>query len=54
MALDYEIFELGDVRLQRGATLRSCQLAYKTFGSNERGERQRHRLPDMVFGPALR
>jgi homoserine O-acetyltransferase/O-succinyltransferase len=32
MALDYEIYELGDVRLQRGATLRNCKLAYKTFG----------------------
>jgi homoserine O-acetyltransferase/O-succinyltransferase len=32
MALDYEIFELGDVRLQRGATIRNCKLAYKTFG----------------------
>ncbi len=33
MPLDYEIFELGDVRLQRGATLRACKLAYKTFGT---------------------
>lgn len=32
MAADYEIYELGDVRLQRGATLRACKLAYKTFG----------------------
>jgi len=31
--MDYEIFELGDVRLQRGATLRGCKLAYKTFGT---------------------
>jgi len=30
--VDYSIFELGDVRLQRGATLRGAQLAYKTFG----------------------
>jgi homoserine O-acetyltransferase/O-succinyltransferase len=29
---DYEIFELGDVELQMGATLRGAQLAYKTFG----------------------
>jgi homoserine O-acetyltransferase len=33
MSLDYEIFDLGDVRLQRGATLRDCKLAYKTFGT---------------------
>jgi homoserine O-acetyltransferase len=32
MSLDYEIFELGDFRLQRGATLRGCKLAFKTFG----------------------
>lgn len=32
MSVDYSIFELGDVRLQRGATLRGAQLAYKTFG----------------------
>ena len=33
MSLDYEIHNLGDVRLQRGATLRDCKLAYKTFGT---------------------
>jgi homoserine O-acetyltransferase/O-succinyltransferase len=32
MKLDCEIFELGNVRLQRGATLRNGKLAYKTFG----------------------
>ena len=32
MPQDYEIYDLGDVRLQRGATLRDCKLAYKTFG----------------------
>ena len=30
--LDHEIFELGDVRLQMGATLRDAKLAYKTYG----------------------
>jgi len=30
--VDYEIFELGDVTLQHGATLRDCKLAYKTYG----------------------
>ena len=29
---DYETFDLGDVTLQRGATLRDAKLAYKTFG----------------------
>ena len=30
--MDYEIFDLGDVPLQRGATLRNARLAYKTYG----------------------
>src|SRR6476661_3098293 len=30
--LDYEIFKLGNVRLQRGGTLPDCKLAYKAFG----------------------
>ena len=33
MSLDYEVYNLGDVKLQRGATLRECKLAYKTFGT---------------------
>jgi hypothetical protein len=32
MGLDYEIFKLGNVRLQRGGTLPDCKLAYKAFG----------------------
>ena len=28
---EYQIFELGDVPLQSGLTLRSAQLAYKTY-----------------------
>lgn len=30
--MDYELFDLGDVTLQGGATLRDAKLAYKTFG----------------------
>ncbi len=30
--MDYEIFDLGDITLQHGATLRDAKLAYKTFG----------------------
>lgn len=33
MTRDYEIFELGSVQLQSGATLRDCKLAYKTYGT---------------------
>ena len=29
---DYEVFDLGDVTLQHGATLRDAKLAYKTYG----------------------
>ena len=29
---DYEIFELGDVVLQSGQTLRGAKIAYKTYG----------------------
>ena len=31
--LDYEIFDLGEVALQSGATLRDAKLAYKTYGT---------------------
>ena len=30
---DYEVFNLGDVVLQRGATLRDAKLGYKTCGT---------------------
>ena len=30
---DYEIFNAGDVVLQKGATLRDAKLAYKTYGT---------------------
>lgn len=33
MTVDYQIFDLGDFTLQRGATLREAKLAYKTFGT---------------------
>jgi homoserine O-acetyltransferase len=31
--MDYEVYNLGDVALQSGATIRGCVLAYKTFGT---------------------
>ena len=33
MPTDHEKFDLGDVVLQRGATLRGAQLAYTTYGT---------------------
>ena len=39
MAPDHEIFELGDVTLQSGATLPAARLAYKTWGAlNAQGD----------------
>jgi homoserine O-acetyltransferase len=29
---DHELFELGDVALQSGITLRQAKIAYKTYG----------------------
>ena len=31
--IDYQIFDLGNLRLQSGATLRGARLAYKTYGT---------------------
>ena len=31
--MDYEIHDLGDVRLQGGATIRGCKMAYKAYGT---------------------
>ena len=33
MQREHEVFELGDVRLREGATLRDAKLAYKTYGT---------------------
>ena len=33
MERDYEVFELGDVVLREGVTLRETKLAYKTYGT---------------------
>ena len=30
--MDYQVYELGDVILQGGITLRGAKLAYKTYG----------------------
>ena len=33
MNIDYDIYELGDVKLLSGETLLSAKIAYKTYGS---------------------
>ncbi len=58
---DYEVFDLGDVVLQRGATLRGAKLAYKTYGElNQRRDNvivyptsygSQHTLNEARIGP---
>ena len=31
--MDYATHDLGDLRLQGGATIRGCRMAYQTFGT---------------------
>jgi len=60
---DHEIFELGDVILQRGATLRDAQLAYKTYGTLNREKSNavvyptrfggRHTDNEWLIGPGM-
>ena len=33
VAIDHEIFEVGDFRLQKGGVLKKARLAYKTWGT---------------------
>ena len=49
-----QIFEAGDVVLQSGLTYRGARLAYKTYGTLNAGEVERHRLSDLVRRAALR
>jgi hypothetical protein len=53
MPQDYEVYDLGDARLQRGATLRDCKLAYKTFGNlnnaKDNAVVQLNDLPDELW-----
>ena len=52
---DYQTFNLGNLRLQGGATLRGAWLAYKTYGTTERGAGQRAIVfPTFFRGAALR
>src|SRR5579863_1468140 len=61
MALDYDLFQLGDVALQSGATLANAFLAYRTYGRlNEAGDNcivfptyytGTHRSNERLIGP---
>ena len=58
---DYEVFNLGDVVPQRGATLRDAKLGYKTCGSlnprrdnvivNPTSQGGHHTLYEVRIGP---
>ena len=48
--LDYELFDLGDVRLQSGETLHSAQLAYRTWGRLNDGADNAILLPTFYTG----
>ena len=48
------VFDCGDLRLQRGGTLKGARIVYKTFGTLSPGARQRHRLSDELFGASHR
>ena len=50
MAVDYETIELGDVKLQGGATIRGCKLAYKTFGTLNAGRNNAIVYPTWYSG----
>ena len=48
--MDYETFELGDVQLARGATLRDAKLAYKTYGTLNGAKRNAIVYPTWYSG----
>ena len=54
MVQDYEIFELGDVTLQSGATLPGAKLAYKTYGSLNADRANAILMPTFYTGTHVR
>jgi len=42
----YELYDVGNLELEEGGTIRACKLAYATFGKRER---QRHPHPHLVL-----
>lgn len=51
---DYDIFELGDVALQSGATLKDARLAYKTYGTLDPAGSNVVVLPTFYTGTHIR
>ena len=54
MVQDFEIFELGDVELQSGATLPGARLAYKTYGTLNAAKDNVIVLPTFYTGTHMR
>ena len=54
MTADYEVFDLGDVTLQSGATLPGAKLAYKVYGSLEAGRDRLVLMPTFYTGTHVR
>lgn len=54
MPRDYDIFELGDVPLQSGETLKDAQLAYKTYGALDAEGSNVVVLPTFYTGTHIR
>ena len=51
---DYNIFDLGNLRLQGGATLRGAWIAYKTYGTLNPAKDNVIVFPTFFGGAALR
>ena len=51
---DYQMYDLGDIVLQCGSTLRDAKLAYKTFGTLNADKTNAIVYPTWVLRPALR
>ncbi len=51
---DYDLFELGDLKLQSGAALKSARLAYKTYGTLNSSGDNAVVLPTFYTGTHLR
>ena len=54
MNIDYDIYELGDVKLLSGETLLSAKIAYKTYGSLNADKSNVILLPTFYTGTHIR
>ena len=45
----YELYDIGNLDLEEGGTIRNCQLAYATFGTLNAAKDKCDPGPDLVF-----